>query len=125
MISLFAGLVAASTLVSPAPALPVVEIASGFSTQSFTVTDGDTIRLDDGTRVRLNGFNAPETRDTCEREVILGTRAKERLEELVATGRTKVIQVPCACKPETEGTKRCMADPVASSRSTAGTRGKS
>lgn len=108
MISLLAGLVAASIFVSPAPALPVIEIASAFATQSFTVTDGDTIRLDDGTSVRLNGFNAPESRDPqCDREAILGDRAKERLEELSATGRTKVIQVPCACKPGTEGTKKC------------------
>ncbi len=108
MISLLAGLVAASMSISPAPALPVVEIASQFSTQSFTVTDGDTIRLDDGTRVRLNGFNAPESRDPqCDREAILGNRAKERLEELVATGRTRVSQVPCACKPGTEGTDKC------------------
>jgi hypothetical protein len=41
MISLFAGLVAASTFVSPTSALPVIEIASAFATQSFTVTDGD------------------------------------------------------------------------------------
>ncbi|MCY1362651.1 hypothetical protein D9M69_493790 [compost metagenome] len=108
MISLFAGLVAASINISAAPALPVIEIASAFATQSFTVTDGDTIRLDDGTRVRLNGFNAPESRDPqCDREAILGNRAKERLEELVATGRTRVSQVPCACKPGTEGTDKC------------------
>lgn len=108
LISLFAGLVAASTFVSPAPALPVVEIASAFDTQSFTVTDGDTIRLDDGTRVRLNGFNAPEShKPQCDREAILGNRAKERLEELSATGRTQVIQVQCACKPGTEGSDKC------------------
>jgi len=111
MISTFLalGLVAASiNNISSTPALPVVEIASGFATQSFTVTDGDTIRLDDGTRVRLNGFNAPESRDPqCDREAILGNRAKERLEELVATGRTNVIQVDCACKPGTEGSDKC------------------
>lgn len=107
-ISLLAGLVAASTFGSPAPALPVIEIASQFSSQSFTVTDGDTIRLDDGTRVRLNGFNAPESRDPqCDREAILGNRAKERLEELSATGSTKVYQVRCACKPGTEGSNKC------------------
>lgn len=107
-ISFLAGLVAVSISVSPAPALPVIEIASQFSTQSFTVTDGDTIRLDDGTRVRLNGLNAPESRDPqCDREAVLGNRAKERLEELAATGRTEVIQVQCSCKPGTEGTDKC------------------
>lgn len=108
MISLLAGLVAASTFVSAAPVLPVIETAAAFATQSFTVTDGDTIRLDDGTRVRLNGFNAPESRDPqCEREAILGNRAKERLEELSATGSTRVYQVQCACRPGTEGTEKC------------------
>ncbi|MBB3454379.1 ferric-dicitrate binding protein FerR (iron transport regulator) [Rhizobium sp. BK313] len=33
---------------------------SQFATQSFSITDGDTIRMGDGTRVRLVGFNAPE-----------------------------------------------------------------
>ena len=108
LISLFAGLLAASTYVSPAPALHGIEIASKFETQSYSVIDGDTIRLDDGTRVRLNGYNAPEShKPQCDREAILGNRAKERLEELSATGRTQVLQVPCACKPGTEGTDRC------------------
>lgn len=108
LISLFAGLLAASTFVSPAPALPGIEIASAFETQSYSVIDGDTIRLDDGTRVRLNGYNAPEShKPQCDREAILGNRAKERLEELSATGVTKVIQIPCACKPGTEGSNKC------------------
>lgn len=108
MISLLAGLAAASTFVSSVPALPVIEIVSAFATQSYSVIDGDTIRLDDGTRVRLNGFNAPESyKPQYDREAILGNRAKERLEELSVTGRTQVIQVPCACKPDTEGTDMC------------------
>ncbi len=108
LLSLFAGLVAASTFVSPTPALPSIEIASAFETQSYTVIDGDTIRLDDGTRVRLNGFNAPEShKPQCDREAILGNRAKERLEELSATGVTKVIRIPCACKAGTEGSDKC------------------
>ena len=58
----------------PVPAQSdVIQIADQFRTQSFTVTDGDTIRLDDGTRVRLNGFNAPESiKPQCQREAILG-----------------------------------------------------
>lgn len=93
----------------PAPS-PVVHLvaADQFQTQSFTITDGDTIRLDDGTRVRLNGFNAPESiKPQCDREAILGNRAKERLQELVATGRTHVSQIQCSCRPGTEGTQQC------------------
>jgi endonuclease YncB( thermonuclease family) len=75
----------------------------------FTVTDGDTIRLDNGTRVRLVGFNTPEKFEPqCAAEASLGNRASARLKELVAGATTtKVILVACACKPGTEGTKRC------------------
>lgn len=76
---------------------------------SFSVTDGDTIRLDGARKgMRLVGFNAPEKRDPlCERERQLGERATQRLRELVATGRTQVTQVGCACQPGTEGTDKC------------------
>lgn len=108
LISLFAGLLAVSTCVSAAPALAGDEIASTFGSQSYSLIDGDTILLDDGTRVRLNGYNSPEShKPQFDREAILGNRAKERLEELSATGRTQVLQVPCACKPGTEGTDNC------------------
>ncbi|WP_342588883.1 thermonuclease family protein [Neorhizobium tomejilense] len=76
---------------------------------SFSITDGDTIRLDDGTRVRLVGFNTPEKFEPqCPREAALGNRATERLRELVATATsTDVKLVACACAPGTEGTKKC------------------
>lgn len=76
--------------------------------QSFTVTDGDTVRMNDGTPVRLVGFNTPETFEPrCEMEARLGEKAKNRLRKLVASGIASVTKVPCACAPGTEGTKRC------------------
>ncbi|MBB2685246.1 UNVERIFIED_ORG: endonuclease YncB(thermonuclease family) [Rhizobium etli] len=79
------------------------------ASSSFTVTDGDTIRLGDGTRVRLVGFNTPEKFEPqCSNEGILGNRASERLKELVATASSMDVQlVRCSCKPGTEGTKKC------------------
>nr|WP_246799165.1 thermonuclease family protein [Rhizobium leguminosarum] len=75
----------------------------------FTITDGDTIRLNDGTPVRLVGFNTPEKFEPrCSAEAALGNRASARLKELVAGARTtEVALVQCACKPGTEGTKKC------------------
>jgi len=75
----------------------------------FTITDGDTIRLHDGTRVRLVGFNTPEKFEPrCTAEAALGNRASSRLKELVTTAKTtEVTLVPCACRPGTEGTKKC------------------
>lgn len=106
---MISALFALTLFVQPVPVTSdVIEIADQFRTQSFTVTDGDTIRLSDGTRVRLNGFNAPESiKPECRREAILGERAKDRLEELAATGRTRIEKVPCACRPGTEGTSKC------------------
>ncbi len=76
---------------------------------TFTITDGDTIKLKDGTRVRLVGFNTPEKFEPqCPAEAALGNRASARLKELVAgAGTTEVALVRCACKPGTEGTKKC------------------
>lgn len=78
------------------------------SSQRFTVTDGDTIRMADGTSVRLVGFNTPEKFEPmCAREAELGNRASERLRHLVASGASTVTKVACACAPGTEGTDRC------------------
>ncbi|MDM9621945.1 MULTISPECIES: thermonuclease family protein [unclassified Rhizobium] len=87
------------------PAAP--QAASG--NMGFTVTDGDTIKLKDGTRVRLVGFNTPEKFEPeCSREAALGNRASERLNELVAAAAsTDVTLVACSCRPGTEGTKKC------------------
>ncbi|WP_220326542.1 hypothetical protein [Rhizobium wenxiniae] len=46
---------------------------SSFDGQRFTVTDGDTIRMVDGTPVRLVGFNTPEKFEPmCARQAELG-----------------------------------------------------
>jgi endonuclease YncB( thermonuclease family) len=57
----------------------------------------------------LVGFNTPEKFEPqCSAEAALGNRASARLKELVTgAGTTEVNLVPCACKPGTEGTKRC------------------
>lgn len=75
----------------------------------FSITDGDTIHLRDGTPVRLVGFNTPEKFEPqCSREAALGNRASARLKELVATAKsTNVTLIACSCKPGTEGTKKC------------------
>ncbi|MFN7023047.1 MAG: thermonuclease family protein [Pseudorhizobium sp.] len=83
-------------------------IASQPLSQGFTITDGDTIRMSDGTPVRLVGFNTPETFEPrCEREAQLGKMATDRLRQLVASGTATVTKTACACKPGTEGTKQC------------------
>lgn len=87
---------------------PSVSSASRPSSREFTVTDGDTIRMSDGTPVRLVGFNTPETYEPmCEREARLGQKATDRLRDLVVSGNASVTMVACACRPGTEGTKRC------------------
>ncbi|AXA39398.1 thermonuclease family protein [Rhizobium leguminosarum] len=75
----------------------------------FTITDGDTIRLSNGTRVRLIGFNTPEKYEPmCSNEAKLGNRASERLRELVGRANsTNVSLVACSCEPGAEGTKKC------------------
>src|SRR5690606_8599100 len=74
---------------------------------SITVTDGDTIRVD-GERVRLVGFNAPETTNArCDLERELGDRATARLKQMVAGGGLTFEKLACACPPGTEGNDRC------------------
>jgi endonuclease YncB( thermonuclease family) len=71
------------------------------------VTDGDTIRIE-GERVRLVGFNAPETfKAACAKERELGDDATRRLKTLLANEPADFAKVPCACPPGTEGTDLC------------------
>jgi endonuclease YncB( thermonuclease family) len=71
------------------------------------VIDGDTIDLD-GHRVRLVGFNAPETwTPACAAEAKAGNRAKARLRDLVASEPLSYRRVACSCAPGTEGTQAC------------------
>ncbi|UVD56995.1 thermonuclease family protein [Rhizobium sp. Pop5] len=76
--------------------------------RNFSITDGDTIKMNDGTRVRLVGFNTPEKFEPlCDRERALGVKAGMRLVELVSSGKSTVTKVACSCKPGTEGTDKC------------------
>lgn len=80
------------------------------STGQFTITEGDTIRLNGEPRgTRLVGFNAPETIEPqCSEEEALGLRAKARLRQLLSASAALELQrVPCSCAPNTEGTDQC------------------
>jgi len=66
-------------------------IALLFSTASFAETrvviiDGDTVDIA-GERIRILNIDSPETRGSrCERELVLGLKAKERLAALLRAG---------------------------------------
>ena len=80
---------------------------SNITSSNLSITDGDTIRIG-GERMRLVGFNTPETIEpVCAEERALGQKAKARLRQLVSKGRLSLERVRCSCKPGTEGTDRC------------------
>jgi len=95
-------LLAITMLANPAMAEPI-------EPTSVRVIDGDTIAV--GGRkpnIRLIGFNTPEIRNAkCEDEGRLGVNATNRLRELVQAELLELTIVRCACKPGTEGTRRC------------------
>ena len=66
--------------------VPVPAIAETFDGRRAIITDGDTIALG-SERVRILNIDAPETRGSrCERELVLGLKAKERLAVLLRAG---------------------------------------
>lgn len=74
----------AATMLIPPPARSADKEISG---RVAWVTDGDTLRLDSGERIRIARIDAPEThRDQarCAAEVTLGLRAKDRATALLA-----------------------------------------
>lgn len=77
--------------------------------QRFSVTDGDTIRVDGDLKgTRLVGFNTPEVfSPKCQREGELGAKASARMREIVSTAKLSLTKVACSCRPGTEGTDRC------------------
>src|SRR4051812_40616575 len=91
--------------------LVALAIALGFAISGpipsgIRIIDGDTMRVGADT-FRLVGFDAPESNAKCERERELASRATARLSELIASGGVDLQQVPCACRPGTEGTRAC------------------
>lgn len=77
--------------------------------QAFSVTDGDTIRVNgEANGTRLVGFNTPEKlTPQCDRERELGNPASARLAEIVSKSSLQLTKVQCSCAPGTEGTDRC------------------
>lgn len=75
--------------------------------RKITVIDGDTVSRG-GVTYRLTNFDAPETgsRARCRSERELGNAAKRRLQQIVDQG-VMLDQVPCACRPGTEGSREC------------------
>lgn len=94
---------------SRALALPDAGGLKQLARSQFTISDGDTIRLNGAAKgTRLVGFNTPESIEPqCDVEGDLGRRAKARLKELVATAKLELKMVPCSCPPGTEGTDKC------------------
>ncbi|MBZ9794019.1 hypothetical protein K9B32_28700 [Rhizobium sp. 3T7] len=75
--------------------------ASTVDQQTFSVTDGDTIRVNvEASGTRLVSFNTPETfTPQCDRERKLGNRASDRLAEIVSKSSLKLTKVRCPCAP--------------------------
>jgi endonuclease YncB( thermonuclease family) len=77
-------------------------------TGGLRVIDGDTV-ASGREHYRLVGFDTPEKDDLarCDSERQLAARATARLRELIASGDARLTRVACACRPGTEGTRRC------------------
>ncbi len=74
------------------------------------VIDGDTVYIrGQAANVRLVGFNTPETRSPqCNAEYQIGLRATARLRGLIQNAQSLEFErVACACRPGTEGTRKC------------------
>jgi micrococcal nuclease len=109
IVSFFSGRVGNIRSSSEASSVTDARSPTSKGSANFSITDGDTIRLNNGTRVRLVGFNTPEKFEPmCSNEAKLGNRASDRLRELVGqAASTAVSLVACSCKPGTQGAKKC------------------
>jgi endonuclease YncB( thermonuclease family) len=74
-------------VLGPSPAL-----AETFDGERAVIIDGDTFALG-SERVRILNIDAPETRGSrCERELVLGLKAKERLAGLLRAGSVDIVR---------------------------------
>lgn len=97
----------ASSSPTPSRSLQTVRTVKA---RDIRVIDGDTVTISgQAANVRLVSFNTPETRSpACSAELEVGRRATARLKALVSESRSiQFKRVACACRPGTEGTKRC------------------
>lgn len=114
------GIIAALILVAVAVlyqslqwSMPGIDMGKTYATmtnqQSFSVTDGDTIRVDgEPSGTRLIGFNTPEVfSPQCKREGELGAKASARMKEIVSTSKLSLTKVACSCRPGAAGTDQC------------------
>jgi micrococcal nuclease len=63
------------------------------SPSAFIAIDGDTIKSPAGVKYRLLGLDAPETYlAKCIEELDLGTAAKRRLQDLIDTGKARLVE---------------------------------
>jgi len=84
--------IAALLLATPTFAEPIDPV-------DVRIVDGDTIQVyHQHPNVRLVGLNAPETRNAaCQAEAELGTKATQRLREIVKSGNLDFSYVRCSC----------------------------
>jgi len=81
------------TLPAPeGPKLKVGERIAATPAAPFTVQDGDTIKLADGTRWRIEGYDAPEVYSKAKpAERAAGMQAALRLQDLLRTGKAEIV----------------------------------
>lgn len=98
--------ISAASLLDRVPSVSQISLPS--LTGGLRVVDGDTV-ASGGDHYRLVGFDTPEKGDLarCDSERQLAARATARLNELIADGEAQLTRVACACRPGTEGTRRC------------------
>ncbi len=72
-------------------ALACLAVSVAVAEASFTVTDGDSVRVD-GQPLRIANIDAPELQHArCDAERRLALVAKRRLQEILASGAVRVI----------------------------------
>ena len=107
------GKTSVTALMAVALACVAVSAAKGepIKPSQIFVVSGDTIEVfNRRPAVALVGFKAPERRPArarCAAERALGSKATQRVRELVSGGGLDYEARGCACEPGTQGTSRC------------------